>query len=157
MARTYGMPHKLAQLALSRLPVDPNVAFPADARTQVEEFLHQSDDRWHWAASFRIWSAHTALLAGRWSEAERLAADGIDQLRMDGNWETLWRALEVYGSIFYKRSDYEPALAAFNEAETILTEITKTIDDENERAAYRAHPQAINLSRARQRIVELVS
>lgn len=157
MAQMYAMPHKLAQLALSRLPADPTIAFPADARVQVEEFLQQSDDRWHWAPSFRLWSAHAALSAGDWNEAERLAAAGIDLLRMDGNWETLWRALEVYGSIFYRRSDYEPALAAFNEAETILAEITKTIDDDNERAAYRAHPQAINLSRARQRIVELVS
>lgn len=157
MALMYSMPHKLAQLALARLPADPTKQYPVEARAQVEEFLTQSDDRWHWAASFRVWAAVLALTAGQWDVAERYAAEGIEQLRIDGNWETLWRALEVYGSIYYKRSDYEPALSAFNEAENILSEITKTIDDENERAAYREYPQARNLARMRERIVEMVT
>jgi hypothetical protein len=157
MAKKFSMPHKLAQLALSRLPADPQTDCPSGARPQTEEFLQASDDRWHWAASFRLWVALAALTSGEWVVAERFASEGIEQLRMDGNWETLWRALEIYGRIHYKRSDYEPALSALNEAGNILAEILKTIDDENERRAYSEHPQARSLAHVRQRIVELAT
>ncbi len=157
MAKMFSMPHKLAQLAFSRLPADPQMGFPSEARAQAEEFLQASDDRWHWAASFKLWAALAAMTSGEWADAERFASEGIEQLRMDGNWETLWRGLEIYGHIHYKRSDYEPALSAFNEAETILSEILKTIEDEDERRAYSEHPQACSLAHVRRRIVELVS
>jgi len=157
MARMFSAPHKLAQLAFSRLPADPGRPYPHEARQQVEEFLSRSDDCWHWAASYWLWEAGASAALCDWENAAHHASRAIGQLREDGNWETLWRALEVYGRIHYKQSDYEPALSAFNEAVRILDEIVKTIGNEDERRSYREHLQARNLTEARQRIVELVA
>ena len=65
-------------------------------------------------------------------------------------------ALTVYGHIHFERTDYEPALRAFEEAHHILSEILNTIDSESEQRSYISNIHANKLNDMRHRILELV-
>lgn len=154
-AEAIGAPHLAAQLAFAQLPGDPAEGFAEDAFRRVEEFL--ADGRpWHWAPEFHIWCAHRAVGQQAWDTAETAVDRAIVQLRNDGNWEALWRALAVRGRIATEQADYEPALRAFKEAGRVLEAIGRTIDDRADRDAYGAHPLACDMLKRRARIMELV-
>ncbi len=155
-ARAISAPHKEAQMCLARLGNDPSAQYPEEAVRFIERFL-AGNDEWSWAPELFVWRALKNVQDAAHDTAESDAAWAIDRLRIHGNWETLWRALVVYGLSFHARSDYEPALSAFTEATTILAEIAKTIDDPTQRERYNDHPLASRCHEHRERILELVS
>ncbi|GAB4326842.1 MAG: hypothetical protein Kow0074_21740 [Candidatus Zixiibacteriota bacterium] len=155
-SRAISAPHKEAQMCLARLGDDPSAPHPDEAVQFVRRFLTGSDE-WSWAPSFRIWCSLKSLQEGDLESAETHAAWAIERLRIHGNWETLWKALVVYGLTFHARSDYEPALTALTEAAHILEEIGSTIDDPTQRAMYLSHPLVGRCHELRERILELVS
>jgi serine/threonine protein kinase/tetratricopeptide (TPR) repeat protein len=154
LALAVGAAHKLAQLAFARLPEDPASGYSREARRLAQESFEQ-DDRLHWTGAFQLWEARRSAAEEDLESAGRAASDAITRLREDGNWETLWRALVVAGGIDFRRADYEPALTAFEEADRIMHEIGKTIEDSEYRASYTSHPLAKRLSEARNQILEL--
>ena len=149
-------PHKEAQMCLARLPEDPAAPYPDDATQILDRFL-SGNEEWYWAPDYLLWRAQQHLAQQNWSDAEQVADAAAERLRTDGNWETLWHALVVYAQACYSRSDYEPALSAFDEANLILTEIGNTIDDPADRERYCRQPLAVRLRETRERILELVS
>jgi hypothetical protein len=81
----------------------------------------------------------------------------VEQLRRDGCWEQLWRALVLQGEICHARADYEPAVRALDEAARMLKVVVSTVDDESERTAYLNSEDARKLERIKERISELVA
>jgi serine/threonine protein kinase/Tfp pilus assembly protein PilF len=157
MARAFSAPHKLAQAALARLPGDGSRGYPREVKDEINNFLSRSDERWHWLGAYYLWTAEALAASGDQDAAQQAASVACDRLREDGNWEMLWRALVVSGQIHFERSDYEPALRAFDEAHHIRSEIARTIDDPSEQSSYEANPYAARLTEMRTRILELVS
>jgi tetratricopeptide (TPR) repeat protein len=102
-----------------------------------------------------MWDARRLMAEGDLEGAAPVASDAVAQLREDGNWEMLWKALVVGGGIDFRRADYEPALTAFEEADRILNEIGKTIEDPQCRASYISHPLARQLFEVKSQILEL--
>jgi len=151
-----GAPHKAAQLAFARLPEDPACGADEPARQQAWAFLNESP-RWHWAGAFQVWRARWLAVEGDHERASRTIAAALAQLRRDGNWETLWRALVVQGRLLHDQADYGPALRSLDEAARIVDVISRTIEDRTERERYQAHPLARLLSETRARIHELVA
>jgi hypothetical protein len=157
MAKAFSAPHKLAQVALARLPGDGSRGYPREVKDAIDAFLSRSDERWHWLGAYHLWIAEALAASGDQDGAQQSAATACDRLREDGYWEMLWRALVVFGQIHFERSDYEPALRAFDEARHIRSEIAKTIDDPSEQSSYEANLYADRLTEMRSRILELVS
>lgn len=155
-AMSISAPHKEAQMCLARLAEDPAAPFPEEAIQILDRFLDGNDD-WFWSPDYRVWCAQQSLAQQEWQQAEEIAFAATERLRTDGNWETLWHALVVYAQACYNRSDYEPALRAFDEATLILTEIANTIDASADRQRYLEQPLARALRETRERILELVS
>jgi serine/threonine protein kinase/tetratricopeptide (TPR) repeat protein len=155
-AKSIHAPHKLAQLAFARLSDNPSHGYLRDAFRIADEFLKVSPG-WHWEGPFHLWNALRLQSEDNWEAAEREASGAVARLQSDGNWEVLWRALTVYGQICDRRADYQPALAAFDQASHILDEISKTITDADHRELYLAQPRAKGLTEARSRIVALTN
>lgn len=154
LATSVGAGHKLAQLAFARLPEDPAAGYPHEAGQLARESL-RIDDSFHWTGAFKMWEARRLIVENDLDGAGRSATDAVTRLRRDGNWETLWKALIVSGSIDARRADYEPALTAFDEAARILNEIGKTIDGREYRDSYLSQPLAKTMFATRDQILEL--
>ena len=150
-----GTPHKLALAVCVRLLDSPHDDVFAGASGMIDAFLGELP-QWHWVGEYLTWKAQDALRRGDTGQAESFVADAVSRLRRDGNWDALWRALGVAGEIAHARTDYEPAVTAFDEALRILQAIGRTIDDEAGRDSYGRHPMAVSLTRSRERIMELV-
>ncbi|MEW5702936.1 MAG: serine/threonine-protein kinase [Candidatus Zixiibacteriota bacterium] len=155
-AERVGAPHKAAHLAFARLAEHSTGGVDDAARRHVEEFLDRSP-RWHWAAAFQVWRAQWQARQGDAHAALSTVSRAIAQLRRDGNWDTLWRALVVQGHLLHDQADYEPALRSLNEAARILKAITQTIDSTGDHAQYEGQPLACMLSETARRIRELVA
>lgn len=148
--------HKVVQLALARLPRDPARGFPRETLVLIDSLLADQED-WQWTGEYRLWQARYHVLKGEGALAEKSARDAVERFRRDGNWEFLWQALVTFGQICLHRTDYEPALSAFEEARRILEVITNTIDDEESRATYLDHPLASRLTKDMAHIIQLTS
>lgn len=148
--------HKVAQLAFARLPEDPARGFPREAMVAIDAFLAEGE-QWQWTGEYRIWQSRYQVSRGDLRAAEECANRAVAKLRADGNWESLWRALAVLGMICQKRTDYEPALAAFDEAQRILDVIANTIEDGAARSTYLASPLCTQLAEGRRHIMQMTS
>ena len=155
-ARTISAPHKAAQLAASRLGSTPGDN-PSEELTELVDTFLTGRPRWHWTSAFRVWKARRLLLAGSLDAALEVVKATIVQLRRDGCWEQLWRALVLQGEICHAQADYEPAMRALDEAAHMLKVVLSTVDDESERAEYLRCEDARVLERVKERISELVA
>lgn len=155
-ARAIGAMHKGAQLAFVWLGPPTARDFDQPARETIDQFL-RLHPRWHWVGAYRLWTAQRLLSEGHLDSALAIADDAVTQLRQEGNWETLWRALTVKGRLLHDQADYEPALRALDEAARVFEAVSATIDDAEDRECYCAHPLAELLAQTRERIHQLVA
>jgi hypothetical protein len=127
-----------------------------DERSERARSFLRMHPRWHWAAGFHLWDSRRALREGEYKRAGDILRLAIAQLRRDGNWETLWRALVLEGELYHRIADYEPSLRALDEAARILRVIAATIDDESGRTAYLSAPLSTRLEQTRGHIYAMI-
>ncbi len=149
-------PHKAAQIALVALPGITDLVQRDALVARITETTTRRP-RWHWAPTFHDWRARELMAAGELDQALAVVTGSIDQLRRDGCWEKLWRALVLQAEISYAQADYEPAMAALDESSRTLKIVSSTVDDDRERFNYLDCAHARSLERIRGRITELVS
>jgi tetratricopeptide (TPR) repeat protein len=154
-AEAISAPHKAAQLAVAMCSTIEG-SLSREAADLVESFL-AGRPHWHWAADFRISQARRMMAAGSLDAALELITSTASQLRRDGCWEELWRALVLQGEICHAQADYEPAVRSLDEAASVLKVVASTVDNEEERTAYLDCSDAHSLGSIRDRIVQLVS
>ena len=155
-AEAVGAPHKAAQIALVALPGVSDHILRDALIARIKDTTTQRP-RWHWAPTFHDWTARELMAAGELDQALTVVTASIDQLRRDGCWEKLWRALVLQAEISYAQADYEPAMAALDESARMLKIVSSTVDDDKERFTYLDCANARSLERIRDRITELVS
>lgn len=155
-ADTVRAPHKAAQLALAALPGVSDNSGREQLIARIEESLSQRRN-WHWTATFRAWQARQFLETGELDQALAVITGTVEHLRRDGCWEKLWRSLVLLAEICHAQADYEPAMAALDEAGRMLKIVSSTVEDESERGSYLDCAEMRTLDRLRNRITELVS
>jgi tetratricopeptide (TPR) repeat protein len=151
-----GAPHKAIQLLHGRVSACPGLSDSGDAVSEIESFLSQCPN-WHWAGAHHLWAARNQFHQGQLDSALEKLQPTITQIRSDGCWELLWRALVLQAEICHARADYEPAMRALEEADRMLKVVVTTVEDETERSVYIESEDARTLKRIQERITQLVS
>lgn len=155
-SKMIGAPHKEIQLLHARTISCRGMSDANDSSANVERFLMQHP-QWHWSSAHHLWVARVHLKQGQLDTAMEKVETAITQIRSDGCWETLWRALVLQAEICHAQADYQPAMRALEEAERMLKVVAATVENVEERSVYLDSEDAQTLRRIQERITQLVS